>query len=105
MKTQRIDAYIGCSSLKYSDKDFTVDKILKSLCDGFTEMEIGFSVTAQTGGYRYKNGIFTVEDSVKLSVIGEFKKEDIEEFTKAVKNIFNQESLILVEQEIDVIYL
>lgn len=67
----------------------------------FSEHKFDFSLTFQKGGYKSKNGVYILENSLNLTVIGNFEQAEINAFIDNVKAYFNQETVLYLESEIN----
>lgn len=103
MQNKKIDLYIGLGNKK-TGKIEDKDAIKKRIVDYFESEGIAYSFTDQIGGYAYSEGHYIVEDSLRLTVIGDYSKDDIKEFADVVKSDYSQESVLVNIKEMDVMY-
>ena len=103
MADKRIDIYIGLGNKK-TGKAEDKEAIKKRMADYFESEGIAYSFTDQIGGYVYDTGHYIVEDSLRLTVIGDYSKDDIKEFVDEVKSAYSQEAVLVNIKEMDVMY-
>ena len=100
---KRIDMYIG---LGKTGKDTLARK--KEIEDRFEEYfktySVPYTVTELIGGYVFDNNSYVIEESIKLSVVGDYSKEDIKEFSDVVKVDYGQESVLVDIVEMEMCY-
>lgn len=104
MLSKRYDIYLGCNSKFDKSKEdlsgFTrkiVEKIL-------SKYEMGFSITDQLGGYTHEDGTYILENSLKISVIGDIDSNDVNHFIHDLKHFFEQESILISIQTVGTEY-
>ena len=77
---------------------------MKRLADYCNSEEIPFYITDLIGGYAYDENRYVVEDSLRLTLMGDYSREDIKEFADIVKSDYSQESILVNIKEMDVRY-
>lgn len=100
MKTERYTIYVG-----HNDQEAKVQihpsesfsNIVKNVCRGY---KVAFSVGAVNGGYFHEDGTYVEEESDMLMLIG-ITYEEACEIAKDLCAFLNQESVMLVKDEID----
>lgn len=103
MANKRIDIYVGLGN-KDTGKTEDKEAFKKRLTDYCNDNEITFSITDLIGGYAYDENSYVVEDSLKLTFVGDYSMEDIKEFTDIVKSDYSQESVLVNIKEMDFSY-
>ena len=100
---KRYVIYLGTQT---KDKTFEhpIETIKKDFSEYFSEYNTGFSLTEQIGGYVLEDSSYIIEQSIRLSLIGEYDDWLIDELIEYTKNYFSQESLLLVVKDLDVEY-
>lgn len=104
MKNKRLDIYVGLGNQihdKYDDAEAAKNKFSSY----FNDEEIGFSIVEQVGGYVLENGKYIVENSLRISIIGDIDNDNIKTFANAVKDAFNQETVLINLTNIDSEYV
>lgn len=72
-------------------------EIVTSVCKS---NRIGYSIHTLDGGYIHENGTYIMEKSLNISLVYVTKKQALE-IAKLLKDLFNQESVIVLEQSTD----
>ena len=72
-------------------------EIVTSVCKS---NRIGYSIHILDGGYIHENGTYIMEKSLNISLVYVTKKQALE-IAKLLKDLFNQESVIVLEQSTD----
>ena len=103
MSSKRIDLYIGLGNKK-TGKMEDKEAFKKRASDYFKSEGITYFFTDLIGGYAYSENKYIVEDSLQLTVIGDYSKEDIKEFADIVKLDYSQESVLVNIKEMEVNY-
>lgn len=99
MNNKRIDIYVGLGNQDIKKEDFV--ERLSLYCE---KNKIDFSLLEQDGGYVLDNGGYVIEKSIRITLIGNYRKESIIDFVNVVKKDYNQESILIDVQEIGVQY-
>lgn len=105
MKTEKYDIYIGCKDKETYAEDTALAYIKTKTAELFSESEMGFSLTAQLGGYVHTDGTYITENSLKITLIGNLDETELGNFIDAVKKDYNQESVLVVKKDIDTEYI
>lgn len=64
----------------------------------------GLTETSHTGHYLHENGEHVVEESISIEIVTdstEFRKQNIKSLVLDLKDIFNQESVMLTKTEVE----
>ena len=69
--------------------------------DVFSKYKIDFSINKVIGGYIHDDGTYIIEDSLKMTFIGERSLKEEKEFVNELKLYFKQESILLIKTNID----
>lgn len=104
MSSKRYDIYIGCKNKYDKDKESFSDFTRRTLKKILSNIEIGFSMTSIMGGYPHGDGTYIIEDSVKITVIGDFIDSDIDTFISNIKDFYDQETVLLSVTNLDMEY-
>ena len=91
--------YIGLNDSETMTQIFETEKyisILKNVCKSY---HVAFSFSVDQGGYVHEDGRYTQEVSLVLSLI-DVEREVINEIAKDLCAFFNQESVMITENEI-----
>ena len=72
-------------------------EIVTSVCK---RHKVGYSIHTMDGGYIHENGTYIEETSLSISMVYITKKQALE-IAKHLKALFNQETVIVLEQETD----
>lgn len=101
-KTKGMDIYIGLGNQvddkRYEDRE----KVKERLSLLFNEYKIDFSIVDLVGGYILEDGTYIIEDSLKVSLIGEKNHDDLIELFNDVKKLYNQEKILVDIHDIEV---
>ncbi len=99
MKEYRI--YVGLNDKITHKQKFDESvylSVLKVICKNY---EVGFSVTKIDGGYFHEDASFVSENALQL-LFFDVERNTVKEIAKDLCTAFNQEAVIVSEQEIDV---
>ena len=91
--------YIGLNDAITKTQLFDTEKYMKILRDVCVAYEIPFSFVLNEGGYIHENGVYTKENTLVLTLIGVDKKI-IDNIAKDLCAFFNQESVLITENQI-----
>ena len=69
-------------------------EIVQSVCK---RNNIGFSIHVMDGGYIHNNGTYIMEKSLSISLISITKEQAIK-ISEILKDLFNQETVIVLEE-------
>lgn len=105
MKSKRIDIYIGLGNQHIGIDVETIDSFKSKLAKFFEEYKVDFSVIDQIGGYVREDGSYISEDSLRISLVGDTKDEDLKEFIDFIKKEYNQESVMVNIVDLDVKFM
>ena len=101
---KRYDIYLGCKNTDYKDEN-TRAQVKKQISKILCQSQLGFSITNQLGGYLHEDGTYIIEDSLKITLIGDIEKAELEKYVKALKDEYNQEKILVISRNIDVSYI
>ena len=104
MKTSYYELNIGIKD-KDNNHHLTLEGVKTDLENVFKKFSLNFSLSLQKGGYVSENGEFVFEDSVKLVFIDQIEEERLLRFVNAVKETYNQESILYIRREIEQEYV
>lgn len=104
IKNNKFELLVGINDQNTHKEEFAVDDIIKIIAQYFIEKEAGFSIIPQKGATHYADGKMFVENGFNITIIGVIK-EDMMELQKNIKSMLNQETVILSENEIEVMYI
>lgn len=100
---KRIDMYIGLGNQNiYEDK--LKGDLKKQIANFFETEKIAYSLADIMGGYVYNNNKYIFEKSLRVTVIGDYSKDEIKEFADAIKTNYVQESVLVDINNMDVKY-
>ena len=102
---RKYEIYIGLSHK--DNESILIDKYLftKELENAFKDNKIPFSYSYINGGYISNDGRYIKEDSVKITLINELKKDKLHFFINTIKEIYHQETVLLVVSDTDTKYI
>ena len=103
MLNKKIDLYIGLGNIK-TDKVEDKEVVKKRIVDYLKSKGIAYSFTDQIGGYVYNSGHYIIEDSLKLTLIGDYSKSEIKNFVDLIKSDYIQDTVLVNIIEMDVKY-
>ena len=100
MKTDRYTIYIGLNDGDTKEQKFETDKLEGVLWNVCRNYHVSFSVSRLSGGYFHDNGQFVKENPVQIMLLGG-SKETTDEISKDICAFFNQETVLVVHDEVD----
>lgn len=100
---KRIDMYIGLGK-SGQDTNKRKKEIEGRFGEFFKTYNVPYTVIEQIGGYVFDNDNYVIEESIKLSVIGDYTKEDIKQFSDVVKIDYSQESVLVDIKDMEMQY-
>ena len=89
--------YIGLKDADTNEQKFKIERYQSVLRDVCRSYGVAFSVQVVGGGYFYKNGCYTDENTLQLQMT-DISEETVTEIAKDLCAFFNQESVIVVSQ-------
>ncbi len=100
MKTDRYIIYVGLNDGDSRRQEFETERLKRVLYNVCKNYSVSFSVADMAGGYFLDNGQFIQENSMQISLIGS-TREITEEISADICAFFNQESVLIVHDEVD----
>lgn len=102
-KRKRIDMYVGLGN-QHRDKDEEKVDLKKLIAEYFESERISYSIVDLVGGYVFDNSSYIIEDSLRITVIGNYSDSDIKAFADEIKSVYNQESVLVDINQIEIEY-
>lgn len=99
-----IKVYIGLNDLTTNTQLFENEKyisILRNVCYSY---KVPFSLAVQEGGYIYENGEMAQETSLVLTFL-DVNKAIVNDIAKDLCAFFNQESVLVTENQVETYYI
>lgn len=96
--------YVGLNDAETKEQKYGIEKyltILKQICFSY---HVAFSVSISQGGYVHEDGTYTEENSLILTLI-DTDKYLVEEIAKDLCVFFNQESVLVTDDEVKAYYI
>ena len=96
--------YVGLNDAVTRKQKYSVERytgILKQICFSY---HVAFSVSLSQGGYFHEDGQYTEENSLILTLI-DTDKTLVEEIAKDLCVFFNQESVLITEDQVKAYYI
>ena len=96
-KQIKYEIIIGLKDKDTYEQELSTSKfveIVQSICKN---NNIGFSMHVMNGGYIHENGTYVLEKSLNISLI-DITREQSFEIADVLKSLFNQESVIVLEE-------
>lgn len=103
MQTKKFDLYIGLDT-QGKDTIQDINKIKNRAVEYFNSDKINYSLSDLIGGYVFEDKNYVIEKCLKITVIGDYTKEDAIEFAEYVKSDYLQESVLVDISNIEVNY-
>ena len=97
MKETKI--YVGLNDSESREQIFGTEKYIKILKDVCFSYNTPFSFDVEEGGYIHQDGEYTRETTLVLTLIGA-AEWTVDEIAKDLCAFFNQESVMVTEQEV-----
>ncbi len=97
MKETKI--YVGLNDSESREQIFGTEKYIKILKDVCFSYNTPFSFDVEEGGYIHQDGEYTRETTLVLTLIGA-AEGTVDEIAKDLCAFFNQESVMVTEQEV-----
>lgn len=104
MNSQRIDIYISNGSIDLLDDKSTINLAKERIGEYLANTSTGFSISNQVGGYLCENGVYAIENSLRISLIGNFKDVFLNDFIEHFKKLYEQESVLVCKKNLNVKY-
>lgn len=104
MKTGQATIYIGLNDSVTHEQKFDTEKytsILKGICKSY---KLSFSMDRISGGYFHEDGTYVEENSLALMFLG-VDVETVREVAKDLCVFFNQESVMVTYEDVEVEYI
>ncbi|MCQ2512621.1 MAG: hypothetical protein MJ092_04460 [Lachnospiraceae bacterium] len=100
MKTDRYTIYVGLNDGDTKEQKFATEKLERILYNVCKNYHVSFSVSRLSGGYFHDNGQFVRENSLQITLIGG-SQETTDEIAEDVCAFFNQETVLVIHDEVD----
>ena len=97
MKETKI--YVGLNDSESREQIFGTEKYIEILKDVCFSYDTPFSFDVEEGGYIHQDGEYTRETTLVLTLIGA-AEGTVDEIAKDLCAFFNQESVMVTEQEV-----
>ncbi len=97
--------FIGVLDKDSFKEECSPEKVSKKLEEIFSKQEAPFSLTRSKGGYVTADGKYVNEESLKITLIGEYNDMQISEFAEDLKTFFNQESILVITKLVEQNYV
>ena len=95
-ETTEFEIYIGCNDSQIQDEIVSREELEDIVVSFFERNNIDFSLLHANGGYLSKDGIFVLEDSLCISIIGD-SDLDILELARNLSMYMNQETAMVIK--------
>lgn len=91
---------------KNGDRLLNIDGDLASILYTAAKSFGGYSLFEHSGGYIYKDGTLSSEESMTLTILGkEADRSDVLQLADHIKYTLNQESVLLSESKINAVFI
>ena len=100
MKTDRYTIYVGLNDGDSKEQLYSTERFQKLLYMVCKNYKVSFSITTLEGGYFHDDGQFVQEKSLQTVLLGA-SEEAVDEISKDICAFFNQESVLIVHDEVD----
>lgn len=95
-KTTEFEIYIGCNDSQIQGEVVSREELEDLVVSFFDRYNIDFSLVQAEGGYLSEDGVFVLEDSLCISIIGD-SDLDILGLTRSLSMYMNQETAMVVK--------
>lgn len=95
-ETTEFEIYIGCKDSQIQDEIVSREELEDIVVSFFERNNIDFSLVQTGGGYLNEDGVFVLEDSLCISIIGD-SDLDILGLAKSLSMYMNQETAMVVK--------
>lgn len=102
MADEKYELYIGLKDKETLDEIFAAEDFAKILSRQCTNKQIGFSMTAQLGGYSHNKGYVT-ETSLRITMFG-IKEKEVYELGEKLKELINTDTIMITKEECEYYY-
>ena len=96
--------YVGLNDSETKRQLFETERYLDQLKEICFKYHVPFSVDTEEGGYFHDSGEYVEENTLVLTLI-DAERETIEKIAKDLRTLFNQESILITENDIKGFYL
>ena len=100
LKQSKYEIIIGLKDKDTYEQMLPTSKFVEIVTSVCKSNRIGYSIHTLDGGYIHENGTYIMEKSLNISLVYVTKKQALE-IAKLLKDLFNQESVIVLEQSTD----
>lgn len=105
MFQERVDIYIADGSIDLLNDKSTINIAKQRVADYLSKTNTGFSINNQIGGYLCENGVYAIENSLRISLTGVFDEEFLNNFIEHFKKVYNQESVLVCKKKVEMEYI
>ena len=96
--------YVGLNDLTTNTQLFEDERYIEMLRNVCCSYKVPFSFNVQEGGYIYENGEYARETSLVLTLI-DVEKAVVTDIAKDLCAFFHQESVMIVENNVDACFV
>lgn len=93
-KNERYHIYIGLNDKEKLKQMCSTEDFIRMVSNDCKDYRIAFSMNEQKGGYMMADGIYAVENSLDLSIVG-LNREEIFRLAAELRLKLNQESILV----------
>lgn len=104
MKAKRYNVSVGLNDSYSKTQEEILDDVIAVMEHFFSRYKIDFSLSKINGGYSYKDGEYTHENSIVFCFITT-EMVEIERFINTIKMALHQETVLLEVQDIEVEFI
>ena len=97
-KQLKYEIIIGLKDKDTYEQMLPTEKFIEIVTSVCKSNKIGYSIHTMDGGYIHENGTYIMEKSLNISLVYVNIKQTIE-IAKLLKDLFNQETVIILETE------
>lgn len=98
-ETIEYEIYIGCRDSQTLNEVAGLNELREMVVSYFDRNKVDFSVVNAEGGYLHKDGVFVMEDSLWITIIGD-SDTDIMGLAERLAMFMNQESALVVRNRV-----
>ncbi len=98
LKQSKYEIIIGLKDKDTYEQMLPTEKFIEIVTSVCKSNKVGYSIHTMDGGYIHENGKYIMEKSLSITFVYINKKQALE-IAKLLKDLFNQESVIVLEQE------
>ena len=98
-ETTEFEIYIGCNDAQIHDEIVSREELEDIVVSYFDRNHIDFSFLHAQGGYLHQDGVFVIEDSLCISIIGD-SDLDILGLAEGLSMYMNQENVMVIKNTV-----